>query len=146
MPSVWPEGHWLTFLCLKACRHMPSACLQKLIAYMVLLKLGVCSTECTVWPEANLALCLKREKRPSNILVADHMNSKKHPYECEFMCKPLKICRGIYRLYPDRCVYVHSHTNKYKMYAHKHLSIATVPLNSINKDFLILHLTSIAHV
>lgn len=107
---------------------MPSAWLQKLIAYTVLLKLGVCSTECTVWPEANLALCLKREKRPSNILVADHMNSTKHPYECEFFCKPMCICRGVYGHidYAHTCVYELMHLNTYKMYTYKCFSICKI--------------------
>lgn len=74
---------------------MPSVWLQKLVAYMALLKLGVCSTECTVWPEANLALCLKRKKGQASIFVADHMNATKHLYECGFICKPMWVCKEI---------------------------------------------------
>ena len=42
--------------------------------------------------------------------------------------------------YVHRCVYVHTY-KVYKIYAHKHMSMETAPLNVTNKDLVVLHLS-----
>lgn len=66
-----------------------------------------------MWPEANLALCLKKKKgQVSNILVADHMNPIKYSHESEFVCKLMYICRCVCICvnYAHICVSVYRYT------------------------------------
>lgn len=73
---------------------------------MASLKLCVCSTECRLWPEANLVLCLKKRKgRDSNILVADHMNTVKYSHDSEFVGKPICIC-SVYKSINFKYIYI----------------------------------------
>lgn len=61
-------------------------------------------------------------------------------------CVPAGVYGYIYKLNIQMCIYAYTHIKMYKIYVHKHMSMVTIPLNAIRKDFLILHLSRVAYV